>query len=205
MHIHTWEVDEKNKHHGHPPKLFLHIQTGSDNRTSIAALLWPLQKAAIKNHYWDGTSLAVQWLRLCTFNARSVSSISGWGTKIEHTALGSQKVKKKKLPWLLPIFLNFLKQIIISFIIELLYLIHFQAIIQHSFKNFTSTKLRLLSQNHSSSPVNTLPTEVRKSWASNNWRGLLKIHKICSLHKPWSLLCPVVSEFHVQFKEEKKK
>ena len=39
MHIHTWEVDEKNKHHGHPPKLFLHIQTGSDNRTSIAALL----------------------------------------------------------------------------------------------------------------------------------------------------------------------
>ena len=205
MHIHTWEVDEKNKHHGHPPKLFLHIQTGSDNMTSIAALLWPLQKAAIKNHYWDGTSLAVQWLRLCTFNARSVSSISGWGTKIEHTALGSQKVKKKKLPWLLPIFLNFLKQIIISFIIELLYLIHFQAIIQHSFKNFTSTKLRLLSQNHSSSPVNTLPTEVRKSWASNNWRGLLKIHKICSLHKPWSLLCPVVSEFHVQFKEEKKK
>lgn len=25
---------------------------------------------------------------------------------------------------------------------------------------------------------------MRKSWASNNWRALLKIHKICRLHKP---------------------
>ena len=132
------------------------------------------------------------WVRSLVGELRS--SILHWAAK---------KFKKKKLPWLLPIFLNFLKQII-SFIIGLLYFIHFQAIIHHSFKNFTSTELRLISQNHSPSPVNTLPTEVRKSWASNNWRGLLKIHKICSLHKPWSLLCPVVSEFHVQFKEEKK-
>ena len=59
----------------------------------------------------EGTSLVVQQLRLCTFNARSVSSISGWGTKIQHTAWGSQKVKKKKkkLPWLLPIFSKFSK------------------------------------------------------------------------------------------------
>jgi len=28
-----------------------------------------------------GTYLAVQWLRLCTFNARDVGSIPGWGTR----------------------------------------------------------------------------------------------------------------------------
>lgn len=73
-----------------------------------------------------------------------------------------ESLKKKKLPWLLPIFSKFSK-LIISFIIELLYFIHFQAIIQHSFQNFTSTELRLVSQNHAPSPVNTLPTEVKKS------------------------------------------
>lgn len=52
---------------------------------------------------------------------------------------------------------------------------------------------------------NTWTRKVRKSWASNNWGALLKIHKICSLHKPCSLLCPVVSAFHVQFKEGKNK
>lgn len=49
---------------------------------------------------------------------------------------------------------------------------------------------------------NTLTRKGRKSWACNNWRALLKMHKSGSLHKPCSLLCPVVSEFHVQFKEK---
>ena len=31
-----------------------------------------------------GTSLTVQWLRLCVSNAGAVGSIPGWGTKIPH-------------------------------------------------------------------------------------------------------------------------
>ena len=38
-----------------------------------------------------GTSLAVQWLRLCTYTLGVVGSIPGRGTKIPH----AQKVKKK--------------------------------------------------------------------------------------------------------------
>ena len=38
-----------------------------------------------------GTSLAVQWLRLCTYTLGGVGSIPGRGTKIPH----AQKVKKK--------------------------------------------------------------------------------------------------------------
>ena len=33
-----------------------------------------------------GTSLAVQWLRLCTSSAAGAGSIPGWGTKIPHAA-----------------------------------------------------------------------------------------------------------------------
>ena len=33
-----------------------------------------------------GTSLVVQWLRLCTFTAGGMGSIPGWGTKILHAA-----------------------------------------------------------------------------------------------------------------------
>jgi len=36
------------------------------------------------------TSLAVQWLRLCTSNVRGLGSILGEGTKISH-ALGATK------------------------------------------------------------------------------------------------------------------
>ena len=32
-----------------------------------------------------GTSLAVQWLRLCTSTARGTGSIPGWGTNILHS------------------------------------------------------------------------------------------------------------------------
>ena len=39
----------------------------------------------------SGTSLAVQWLRLHASNAEDVGSISGWGTKILHSAGRSQK------------------------------------------------------------------------------------------------------------------
>ena len=33
-----------------------------------------------------GTSLVVQWLRLCASNARVTGSIPGWGTRIPHAA-----------------------------------------------------------------------------------------------------------------------
>ena len=48
-----------------------------------------------KNNY-RGISLVVQWLRLCTSNARgaSASSIPTWRTKISYAAWCSQKINK---------------------------------------------------------------------------------------------------------------
>ena len=43
-----------------------------------------------------GTSLAVQWLRLCASTAGGMGSIPGWGTKIPHAAQYGQKEKRKK-------------------------------------------------------------------------------------------------------------
>ena len=50
----------------------------------------PIQKLV------HGTSLAVQWLRLCAPNAGVEGSIPGPGTKILHAARCSQKKKKEK-------------------------------------------------------------------------------------------------------------
>ena len=52
-------------------------------------------KLQIKNTAQEGTSLAVQWLRLCGFNAGGTGSIPSWETKIPHAAWYGQKVKKK--------------------------------------------------------------------------------------------------------------
>ena len=38
-----------------------------------------------------GTSLVVQWLRLCASSARDVGLIPGWGTKIPHAMWSGQK------------------------------------------------------------------------------------------------------------------
>ena len=49
-----------------------------------------------------GTSLVVQWLRICASTAGGMGSIPGWGTKIPHAAQSSQKQTKKKIngnPW----------------------------------------------------------------------------------------------------------
>ena len=43
----------------------------------------------IKSHW--GTSLAAQWLRLCTFNARSAGLILGGGTRIPYAIQHSQE------------------------------------------------------------------------------------------------------------------
>ena len=41
-----------------------------------------------------GTSLAVQWLRLCLYNAGGTGLIPVWGTKILHASWQGQKKKK---------------------------------------------------------------------------------------------------------------
>ena len=43
-----------------------------------------------------GTSLQVQWLKLCASNAGDLCLISGWGTKIPHAWWHSQGKKKKE-------------------------------------------------------------------------------------------------------------
>ena len=45
----------------------------------------------------SGTSLAVQWLGLCTSTAGGTGSIPGRGTKFSHAEQRGQKEKKKKL------------------------------------------------------------------------------------------------------------
>ena len=45
---------------------------------------------------YTGTSLAVQWLRFCAPTTGGAGSILGWGIKIPHDALRSQKKKGKK-------------------------------------------------------------------------------------------------------------
>ena len=45
-----------------------------------------------------GTSLPVQWLRLCTSTAGGMSSIPGQGTKILHAAQRGQEKKKPGHP-----------------------------------------------------------------------------------------------------------
>ena len=44
-----------------------------------------------------GTSLAVQWLRLCASTAGGVGSIPGWGTKIPHAVCHGQTMKINKV------------------------------------------------------------------------------------------------------------
>ena len=42
-----------------------------------------------------GTSLVVQWLRLCTSNAGGTGSFPGSGTKIPHASWYGEKIKKQ--------------------------------------------------------------------------------------------------------------
>ena len=44
-----------------------------------------------------GTSVVIQWLRLHDFNAGSVGSISGWGTKIPYDVLHSKLINQIKI------------------------------------------------------------------------------------------------------------
>ena len=57
--------------------------------TLLHELLWALNQRVynyyLKNNH-EGTSLVVQWLRLCTSTAGSTGLIVGWGTKVPHAA-----------------------------------------------------------------------------------------------------------------------
>ena len=46
--------------------------------------------------YFSGTSLTLQWLRLCASTAAGMSSIPGWETKIPHDVQHNQKKEKKE-------------------------------------------------------------------------------------------------------------
>ena len=56
---------------------------------------WNTKKQCLQSSK-KGTSLVVQWLRLCVSNARGVGLIPGQGTKIPHAIQCGQKKKKKK-------------------------------------------------------------------------------------------------------------
>ena len=49
-----------------------------------------------------GTSLAVQWLRLCASDTGGVGLIPGWGTKIPHATWSSQIKKNSQIISKLP-------------------------------------------------------------------------------------------------------
>ena len=53
--------------------------------------------AFLLNNSASGTSLVVQWLRLCTLTAGDMSSIPGQGTKIPHAAWWPKQTNKKML------------------------------------------------------------------------------------------------------------
>ena len=44
-----------------------------------------------------GTSLVVQWLRLCASNAGIAGSISGWGTKIPYAVWPEREKKSREI------------------------------------------------------------------------------------------------------------
>ena len=69
-----------------------------------------LSTVIFKNKLIQGTSLVVQWLRLCTSTAGAVGSIPGQETKIPHAARHSQKKKKKNLF----MFINMLHKLCIA-------------------------------------------------------------------------------------------
>ena len=68
--------------------------------------------ASIQEMKEGGTSLVVQWLRLCASNAGSEDKIPGRGTKILHAPWRGQKKKKKSLIKILNHYVVLLKLIL---------------------------------------------------------------------------------------------
>ena len=79
---------------------------GLDRRLKCEALTSKLGSAAAsslvplmsQSSCENGTSLVVQWLRLCASNAGGVGSIPGLGTKIPHAVQWEQEKQKNHRP-----------------------------------------------------------------------------------------------------------
>ena len=67
------------------------LQNSLKSRRMISPALFFFIKIALA-----GTSLAVQWLRLCASTAGGMGSIPGQGSKILHTKWHGQKKKRKR-------------------------------------------------------------------------------------------------------------
>ena len=68
----------------------------------LLTYVWESTKRGITSEVWEGTSLLVQWVRLCVPNAGGPGSIPGQGTKahMPQLRLGTAlKKKKKKEVW----------------------------------------------------------------------------------------------------------
>ena len=66
----------------------------------FGGLIWQIQKGVMEGKpqkvwIYRGTSLAVQWLRLCASTAGGAGSIPGQGTTIPHAAWCGQKTPQK--------------------------------------------------------------------------------------------------------------
>ena len=85
-----------------PPNFYLSLLLGGPLNLSLSSwqtlficLFWLLQIfSSFKNRCAHGASLAVQWLRFYTFNARGTGSIPDLGTKIPHVVGCGQKINK---------------------------------------------------------------------------------------------------------------
>ena len=51
----------------------------------------------LTEYYFNWDSLAIQWLRLCAFNARGRGLVPGQGTKMPHTHSAAKKIKIKSI------------------------------------------------------------------------------------------------------------
>ena len=55
-----------------------------------------IHESAVETRATRGTSLVVQWLRLCASNAGGTGSVLGQGTKISHAeCLGQKQINKQ--------------------------------------------------------------------------------------------------------------
>ena len=80
------------------PKTVLGIQNTSVHflGNSLQSLFMGPAKTNLPQNEPLGTSLVVQWLRLCASTSWGTGLIPGWGTKIPHAERCSQKLKTKK-------------------------------------------------------------------------------------------------------------
>jgi len=65
----------------------------------LTVIIW-IRESAVKTRASRGTSLVVQWLRLCAPNAGGTGSVLGQGTKISHAeGLGQKQTNKQDMSY----------------------------------------------------------------------------------------------------------